>query len=157
MEYSQKYCLVHLLQPMEDGTQFHADRWPLHVTLADVFAIDWQSTNVDTKLSAMLSGIKTAATTALSDSILGTTPVALLDKTPEILKLHSDIISLLEENCAVFNDPGFTKEGFIPHYTIQDSEKMNIGDAININSVTLIDMFPDNDWRQRRVIRTFKM
>lgn len=149
--------MAYLLVPMEDGIQFYADHWPLHVTLADVFAIDRQSSGIKAKLKATLARRNTVTTTILNESVLGTTPVVLLDKTSTLLALHSTIISLLEANGTIFNDPQFTEEGFIPHYTIQEGKRLDEDDVINIDSVTLIDMFPGDDWQQRRVISTFKL
>lgn len=95
--YSQKYCLVHFIKPLEDGVQFHMSEWPLHTTLADVFAVDRELTNIDTLLAQKLSQYLPVKTTALQDSTLGTTPVVLLDKTQELLQLHTNVVALLEK------------------------------------------------------------
>lgn len=129
--------------------------WPLHITLADVFAINRQSSHIDELLSSKFSHHPSVKTTAIQDSILGTTHVVLLDKTPELLSLHTEVIVLLEENGAIFNTPEFNKAGFIPHSTIQQSERLNSGDEIEINSLSLIDMYPDNDWQERKILSTF--
>jgi hypothetical protein len=157
MTYSQKYALVHFISPIEDGTQFHMSDWLLHTTLADVFAINRHETNIDKKLATLLAQVETVETTTMDDSILGTTQVILLDKTPPLMKLHTDIVSLLEENNATFNNPEFTRSGFLPHSTIQKSGRLHTGDKVIIDSISLVDMFPDNDWEQRRVLTTFKM
>jgi len=157
MTYSQKYALVHFISPVEDGVQFHMSNWLLYTTLADVFAINRHEANIDEKLATLLAQIKPVETSATDDSILGTTQVILLDKTPLLIKLHTDIVSLLEENGATFNNPEFTRTGFLPHSTIQKSGRLHTEDRIIIDSISLVDMFPDNDWEQRRVLATFKM
>ena len=131
--------------------------WLLHTTLADVFAINRHKTGIDKKLAMLLAQIEPVETTAMDDSMLGTTQVVLLDKTPPLVKLHTDIVSLLEENNATFNNPEFTRSGFLPHSTIQKSGRLYAGDKITIDSLSLVDMFPDSDWEQRRVLATFKM
>ncbi|RYF29002.1 MAG: hypothetical protein EOO17_03240 [Chloroflexi bacterium] len=157
MIYSQKYSLVHFIEPLEIGVQFHMSEWPLHTTLADVFAIDPQGADFERLLASKFIGYPPVRTAATADSILGTTRVVLLDKTKELLNLHDNVINLLEQNGAVFNTPEFNKEGFIPHSTIQNSERLDIGQKVIIDSLSLIDMFPDGDWQQRKVLFTFCM
>jgi hypothetical protein len=155
MTYSQKYTLVHFISPATDGVEFHMSDWPLHITLADVFAID--RSNLDTALADFLAQTAPVKTTALSNSTLGAASVILLDKSPTLLQLHADIVSLLGAHGVVFNNPEFTRDGFIPHSTIQKSSQLQVNDEVTIDSVSLIDMFPDNDWEQRRVLATFEM
>lgn len=157
MIYSQKYVLVHFMQPLRDGVQFHMSEWPLHTTIADVFAIDRTVTNIDTSLAALLSRTAAVETIANEDATLGTTPVVLLSKTPSLITLHTDVISLLEENLAVFNTPEFTRSGFLPHVTIQKGARVYADDKVIIDSISLVDMLPDNDWEQRKVLTTFKL
>ncbi|MBI3889802.1 2'-5' RNA ligase family protein [Candidatus Saccharibacteria bacterium] len=155
MTYSQKYCLVHFIKPVQNGMQFHMSEWPLHATLADVFAINRRSSHIDEILASKFSHHPSVKTTAMQGSILGTTHVVLLNKTPELLSLHAEVITILEESDAIFNTPEFNKAGFIPHSTIQQNERVNIGDVLEINSLSLVDMFPDDDWQQRKVLSTF--
>lgn len=157
MTYSQKYALVHFVAPINDGEQFHMTDWPLHITLADVFAITRSMSSIDAKLAAMLSDTKTVQTTATDDGALGMTPVVLLDKTPQLMQLHMDIVTLLEKNGAEFNNPEFTKSGFVPHCTIQKRSRLQKDSEITIDSLSLIDMFPGGDWQQRKIVATFSM
>lgn len=41
MIYSQRYALVAFFEPLEVDVEFEMSDWPLHVTLADVFSINW--------------------------------------------------------------------------------------------------------------------
>jgi hypothetical protein len=129
--------------------------WPLHTTLADVFAIDRRDSHIDELLASKLLQYPSVKTIALQDSTLGTTQVVLLNKTQGLLNLHTDVVALLEENGAVFNTPEFNKEGFIPHSTIQQNERLNVGEEIVVDTLSLIDMFPSDDWQQRKVLSTF--
>jgi 2'-5' RNA ligase len=130
--------------------------WPLHITLADTFAIERQPTDIDSKLATFASERKSFSVSALGDSVLGSTPVVLLGNTKSLVRLHGELITLLEENGAVFNNPEFTKTGFIAHSSIQQNGRLQIGDEACIDSISLIDMFPNEDWQQRRVLATFK-
>ena len=40
MAFSQKYTLVSPIEPMTAGDTFNSHEWPLHVTIADTFAIE---------------------------------------------------------------------------------------------------------------------
>lgn len=157
MPYSQKYVLAHFIDPAETGTLFPMSDWPVHVTLADVFAVDRHGKSIDEKLASLFAKTPAVETVALKDDILGTTPVILLDKTSRLVNLHTAIVSLLRENGATFNTPEFTMEGFLPHSTIQKSGRIHAGDAVMVDSVSLVDMFPGSDWTQRRVLTTFPM
>ncbi len=131
--------------------------WPLHVTLADVFAVDRNATGIDAKLEEMLLSRSSVTVKVLREADLGTTGVVLVEKSNRIIKLHKSIIDLLQANGAMFNSPEFTRGGFLPHSTVQNSGRLYMGDRLNIDSVTLIDMFPNEDWRQRKVLNTFKL
>ena len=131
--------------------------WPVHVTLADVFAVDRHDVGIDEKVADLLAKIYPVTTSARIDDVLGTTPVVLLDKTAPLTQLHTDIVNLLEANDATFNTPEFTKDGFLPHSTIQKSGRLHVGDTITIDSISLVDMFPGGNWEQRKVLTTFDM
>lgn len=148
---------MHFINPLATGCRFGMSEWPLHITLADVFAVDRQGSDIDSKLTHLCKQKAAIIIKAANDSKLGETPVVIFDKSDELFKLHSDIISLLEESRAIFNKPDFTKSGFVPHSTIQDGKRLGIGDRVVIDSISLVDMFPDNNWQQRKVLATLYM
>jgi len=157
MTYSQKYTLIHFISPVDVGDQFHMSEWPLHITLADVFAIDHSSSDIDRKLNELLENTLPVKTAAAKDVVLGQTPVVLIEKNQHLMSLHAKIVNLLEANGAVFNTPEFTHEGFLPHSTIQSGQRLIENDTVNIDSISLVDMFPNSDWRLRKVLATFKL
>lgn len=156
MNYSQKYTLVAFLKPIEVGTEFKMADWPLHVTLADVFAIELNST-VEQQLTDLLARQSPVCLSVGEDATLGTTKVALINKNNELQNLHNGIIDLLELNDAKFNTPEFTRKGFLPHSTIQKLGRLNTGDEVEVISVSLVDMFPGGDWQQRKVLNNFNL
>lgn len=83
--------------------------------------------------------------------------VALLKKTDDLVKLHQDVIKVLERGGWKPNDPQFAKEGFLPHSTVQKHTRLNKGDEVIFNALTIIDMFPGENPYQRRVIKTIKI
>lgn len=156
MEYSQKYTLVAFLNPKEFGTTFNMADWPLHITLADVFAIELTAA-IETKLTTLLAQQSPIHLTVGEDATLGTAEVALINKNVELQNLHNKIIDLLEINGVEFNTPDFIRKGFLAHSTIQKSGRLNDGDKVEITSVSLVDMFPDGDWQQRKVLNSFNL
>jgi 2'-5' RNA ligase len=139
------------------GAEFEMTDWPLHITLADVFAIDRDNTNIDTKISEALLNQPVFTITARKQTKLGNTDVVLIEKTNELTKLHTLLIDLLESNGAVFNTPTFTRNGFLPHCTIQKSARLQQGEIHEASEVAVIDMFPNGDWKRRKVFNTFKL
>lgn len=156
MQYSQKYTLVSFFEPIEISTEFVMTDWSPHITLADVFAVDLD-TGIEQKLEAMLADQPPITLSARGDSVLGTTEVVLIEKNDGLQSLHDQIIDLLELHDAKFNTPEFTRSGFLPHSTIQKSGRLYEGNKVEINTISLIDMFPDKNWQQRKVLNNFKM
>jgi hypothetical protein len=157
MTYSQKYCIVSFLEPKVVGDEFDMSQWPLHVTLADVFTIERSSSGIDIKIGQLADKINAFVVTAAQPDKLGETDVILIEKSASLLKLHDDLVNLLESNGAVFNTPEFNRDGFLPHCTIQEFNRLSQGERVEIRSLALIDMFPDSDWTRRRVLQVFQL
>lgn len=159
-KFTQKYTIIQLFEDAPEGTQFSASSWPLHATIADTFAIDWDVQAMIEKLTELLSS-HTPATSVVEDDRFfgdeGQVQVALLRKTDDLVKLHHDVIELLEQGGWKPNDPQFAKEGFLPHSTVQKHARLNKGDKVTFNALTIIDMFPDEDPYQRKVVKTIKI
>jgi hypothetical protein len=153
--YRQKYALVYFIQPIDIGVEFDMSEWPLHITLADVFAVDILGTGLDAKLEQLLAECSAVVTHAIEHAILGKTPVVILDRNNEILNLHYKIVELLSENGAEFNNPEFTREGFAPHSTVQKQGSLRNSESILIDSMALVDMFPDENWQKRRILSKY--
>ena len=156
MQYSQKYTIVAFLEPVESDKTFTMSTWPLHITLADVFAFDLNKTTLNS-LAKLLLHQQSISITAGKETMLGKTNVVLIRKTKALIEIHSHIIKLLESNGASFNNAEFTRSGFKPHVTIQQANQLYTGDKRTITTVSLIDMFPDNDWQKRRVLQNFTL
>jgi hypothetical protein len=159
-KFTQKYTLIQLFEAMPEGAQFEWTHWPLHTTLVDVFAIEWNVPMMVEKLATMLATHTQATSVAGADEFFGPekqTQVVLLKKTDGLVKLHYDLVTLLEEGGLKPNNPQFTREGFLPHSTVQKQARLNKGDEVTFNAVTIIDMFPNEDPYQRRVLKTIKI
>ena len=157
MAYSQKYTLVSFINPIVVGTEYDMSDWPLHITLADVFAIDRAGTKIELKLTALTAKRSPFSVSADKEASLGVARVVLLDRNKDLLELHGQLIDLLEANGAIFNNPEFMREGYLPHSTIQKTGRLYDGDKVTISVLAFIDMFPDNDWQRRKVINLFTL
>ena len=159
-QFTQKYTIIQLFKDIPEGTRFSASNWPLHVTIADTFAIDWDVPTMVEKLTQLLSSRTSATSVVENDRFFGDqrqVRVALLKKTDDLVKLHQDVIKVLERGGWKPNDPQFAKEGFLPHSTVQKHTRLNKGDEVIFNALTIIDMFPGENPYQRRVIKTIKI
>jgi len=100
---------------MEEGAEFSGDRWPLHVTIADTLAVDWNKNDLRKKLEGLLASLKPATATSDHDEFFGPekqTQVTILDMSKELVDLHYKVIKLLESAGAVFNDPQYARKAF---------------------------------------------
>lgn len=156
-QFSQKYAIVQLLEDLPEGFECDWKSWPLHVTIADVFAIGWSVDTLSSKLKELLLEQSPFVTTALNDEFFGPGKevcVVLIDKTKELTQLHTNVVKLLEAGEVVFNNPQYTKEGFLPHSTVQSHLRLHNRDAITFSALSIIDMFPDDDPYRRKIVTT---
>ena len=159
-KFTQKYAIIQLFEDRPVGAQFASSSWPLHSTIADTFAIDWDAPTMVEKLTELLKNHKQATSVTEDDRFFGENgqvQVALLQKTDSLVKLHYDVIKLLEQGGWKPNDPQFAKEGFLPHSTVQSHGRLNKGDEIKFNALSIIDFFPDEDPYQRKILATIKI
>ena len=129
--------------------------WPLHITIADTFAVD----DVQSLISDIATYVNThpnAGTKIIGESVLGETPVWLLENTENLYDFHNSIIAILNRHHVTFNHPEFTASGFLPHISKNISADMKIGDKVLINIVSIVDMFPEKDWEKRKVLQHIK-
>lgn len=159
-KFTQKYTIIQLFEDVPEGTQFSASNWPLHSTIVDTFAIDWDVPTLVKDLERLLGLHKQASSVAMEDAFFGPekqTHVVLLQKTDSLVKLHYDVIELLEGGGLKLNDPQFARNGFLPHSTVQKHARLNKGDKVNFNALALIDMFPDENPYERKVLKIIKV
>lgn len=159
-QFTQKYAVIQLFEDMPVGTQFASNNWPLHATIVDTFAIGWDVPTMIKRLTELLKDHKQAISVAENDELFGENcqvQVMLLQKTDSLVKLHYDVIKLLEQGDWNPNDPQFAKEGFLPHATVQAHARLIKGEEVLFNALTIIDMFPDEDPYGRKTLATIKI
>src|SRR3954470_2674366 len=99
-QFSQKYVLAHIIKDLPDGFEYSMKQWPLHVTLADVFAIKGDVNDLIHSLKVRLASIEPPRVTVKGDEWFGadkSVHVRLLDKTEAIQILHEIILEVLNE------------------------------------------------------------
>ena len=147
------------MEPASEGHVFDWKQWPLHTTLAGVFAADWDAHDLESQIEHIAntqSPIEVAATTETFWGTEGEYHVMLLEKTPDILELHMKIHTLLHKCGAALNDPEYAGDGFVPHSTMQQHAHLQKGEKALLTSLSIIDMFPDGDGYKRKVVRTLQ-
>ena len=158
--FTQKYTIIQLFEDISEGTQFSSDNWPLHSTLVDTFAIGWNVPIMIRNLEKLLTNMSTATSIVEGDTFFGpnqTTQVALLRKSDSLLKLHNDVVTILQKGDLKLNDPQFAGTGFVPHSTVQKHARLHEGDQVMFDTLTIIDMFPDDNPYQRKVLKTIRI
>ncbi len=155
-KFSQKWTIVSFLEPVQIGTEFSYKNWPLHCTLADVFGINNDIYSLFIDLKNKIINRNTINLEVSGKSQFGSSEypiqVLLLEKQPEIIELHNIIFKQLQANGAIFNNPEYVNEGFVPHISYKNDISTKPGNAIDLKSISLIDMFPNGNGFMRKVI-----
>lgn len=157
----QKYCLVYLVEKLQEGDEFTAiNYWPLHITIASNFIVDWEATNLFDNLTNALSHTRPVTITVGDDEYFGgerKIQVSVMEMTPELMSLHKTVINTLEQAGAIFDEPQYNNDGYRAHATVQKAHRLHKGDKVTINQVTIVDMFPHQDITKRRILQTIRL
>lgn len=157
--FSQKYAIIQPFEPLTIGDEFSSGDWPLHTTIADTFTVDWTD-ELWRDITAYVAGIQPFDVSAGDDAYFGAhgeTTVTLLHPTPEIQHLHDSVVDVLSAADAIFNNPEYTHQGFKPHATVQRHARLVYNDVVKFTSLYVIDMFPDSNPYQRKVIQSLPL
>ena len=158
--FTQKYAIIQFFEDMQVGTEFFWKDWPLHSTVADVFAINWDAVTMQERLAEILHEHSWAESVAEDDLLFGKdgqARVTRLRKTDSLMRLHYDVIKMLEQGGWQPNNPEYAKEGFLPHVTVQKHARLNEGDKVVFNALSIIDFFPNQDPYERKLLATIKI
>lgn len=159
-KFTQRYCLVTFLEKVDVGFEYSYTEWPLHTTIADVFAIPIKNAELITQLAVLFEKQKSFTATAAKVEYFGPekqVQVTLLDMNKMLIMLHRNVINSLKNSGAVFNDPRYIEEGFRAHATVQPHVRLHTGDLVDIAVISLVDMYPNKDGYQRKVLENFRL
>jgi 2'-5' RNA ligase len=158
--FTQKYTLAYVIDALPVGYGFSMQEWPLHVTLADVFAVSCQPDELLERLGETLKRCRPMHARVTGEDWFGEkgdVHVMLLDK-GGLQILHEAIVDTLNGCGVVFNNPQFIMDGFKPHSTVKsEAVSLRIGDDVFVDSISLIDMFPEGDPFRRKIIGSIRL
>lgn len=134
--------------------------WPLHVTVVPLFSIDMTENELVHFVGEATKETSPAHAIADKDELFGVNHdlrVTILRMSPELKYLHKSIYHQLLSRGAVFDEPKYCNENYRAHATVQKSGRLKQSDRVLIDELTLIDMFHEQDVRQRRIVDTIKL
>lgn len=158
-KFTQKWAIVALLEQVAEGTEFYYTDFPLHITLAGVFKIDYDGMRLKNELPRVLSDQKPLLITVGEKDIFGPdkdVAVMRIMKTPELMSLYDKIYSWLNQSGAVHNEPQYEGTDYLPHSTMQKAARLIPGETRQIQSVSIVDLFPNGDGLRRKVFKTIE-
>lgn len=158
--FSQKYTIICLLEDRVTGSTYDYTAWPLHITIADTFAIDWQVGQILNALKSIAAKTKKFTAKAAHDEYFGANHdigVTIITPDEQLTRLHYDIVKALKPGGLIFNDPQYNEAGYRAHAKIQPHARINEGDSVDISKIALIDMFPEKDPYKRKVLGVFEL
>lgn len=156
----QKYVFVKLLEEPPKSGVFDMKNWPLHVTIVPRFSCSGDISELTSLAEQTVQDLDPVSTTVSEEALFGpeeNIPVSLLMMTDELRAMHQLLYDKLVEHGAVFDEPQYCGAGFQAHATVQESGKLNKGDNVIINELSLIDMFPGQDITQRKALDTITL
>jgi hypothetical protein len=129
----------------------------LHVTFVGVHFADWKNEKMITEFNNMIQSVDCFEAKTLKQEKLGEAEVVLIEKTKSVSELHNAILDFLDYHNAVYNNPEWNRQNYIPHSTIQKHARVSENANIVIDNLALVDMFPDGDGYMRKIIKVFKL
>ena len=159
-KFTQKWAIISLLEDVDEGSVFYYTDFPLHVTLAGVFAIDKDEGQLVKELADLLSSQQPVVIEADKKDMFGpekNIAVMRIKKSRELMKLYGLIYNWLNESGVVYNTPEYQGDGYLPHSTFQKSASLAAGEQRILQSVSLIDLFPNQDGYSRKISKTIML
>lgn len=155
-EFTQKYVIAQFITPVSIGDEFASSQWPLHVTIAGVFMIDWDQNTVRVELRELLNSQNKFSVTVGENALFGTNEdirVKLLKENDQLKQLHLYVVKFLNDHGAIFNNPEYQNDGFRPHITLQNDAQLHGVDRVLFNELAIVDMFPGQNPYQRKILQ----
>lgn len=159
-KFTQKWAIVSLLSEEPEYKIFPYTDFPLHITLAGVFEIDHGGDWLSSQLEQLLLQHKSFMVKGDKEEMLGPNKevrVRTIKPNSKLTELHNHIYKWLTANGAVFNDPDYQAEGYLPHSTFQKAASLESGQLVGVKSLSVIDLFPGGDGYKRKIYKTIKL
>ncbi len=159
-KFIQKWAIISLLKDVPEGSEFYYTEFPLHLTLAGVFKIDKDGEWLTNELTRLLVGQGSFNIEADKNDMFGPNKdvvVMRIKKTPELLGLYKKIYVWLHNSGVIYNKPNYQGQGYLPHSTFNKSGILLSGESRLINSVSIVDLFPNKNGNQRKIFATIEL
>lgn len=156
---TQKWAIIIPLEEHPDGSEFYYTDFPLHITIAGIFATKDTSTELEEMLQMLVKSTRPFEVTSDEEALFGDNKdiaVMKIHPTSELKQLYDLIHNELLKRNVIFNAPHHEGDGYIPHSTYQRSGRLYSGEKVYATSVSLIDLFPNRDGLKRKIIKTIK-
>lgn len=158
--FTQKWAIVSLLEEAEEGSEFYYTDFPLHVTLAGIFATNKSGHELADKMVEILLNQHPVKIEAYKKDMFGPNKdvaVMKIKKSPELMALYNSIFEWLERSGVKYNSPEYQGDGYLPHSTFQKSGSLKEGERRILHSVSLIDLYPNNDGYMRKISKIIEL
>lgn len=159
-EFTQKWAIISLLEAAPEGAEFYYTDFPLHLTFAGVFAIDTSGDELVEGLHDLLSHVSKFTIVADQQALFGPKKdiaVMKIHKDPELMHLYGSIHAWLVDHGATYNAPEYQGNGYLPHATVQKTAHLQPNEQRSITSISLIDLYPNQDGYQRKIFKTIEL
>ena len=159
-KFTQKWAIIALLKDVGEGSVFYHTDFPLHVTLAGVFATERSGQELVEELTQLLVKRNSVEIETDGKALFGPSKdivVMKIKKTVGLMSLYSDVYECLKNVNVTYISPEYQGGGYLPHSTFQKSAFLKPGEKRLLKSVSLIDLFPNNDGYQRKIFKTFDL
>lgn len=153
---SQKYVVGHFIDLPSEQFNFSCKNWPLHITLLPNFTINNDLDQVINKLELLSSKIKPFIVQVGNNEhfgLKGEVLVSLIKPNASIINLHEKLVGLTRDY--KFDTPQYINAGYRPHATKKPNCQLNKNEIYEVNSMTLVDMYPKNNINRRAIIKNF--
>ncbi|MHC6178183.1 2'-5' RNA ligase family protein [Glutamicibacter endophyticus] len=157
--------MVVFVEPVTEGGMFPREDWPLHITL---LRFDLPSTAEDGSdpVRRLVEDATPAVCRALGaqlrvgpeawfgrhESIL----VNLVEPDPRLQELHETIAGQVLALHGRIASQRHTLEAYRPHITHHDGRRRHAGQLLELDRVALVDMAPEGDHSQRRILKLWQ-
>jgi len=153
---TQKWAVIAPLEKVTEGDVFHYTGFPLHITLAGVFAVDLKGADLAQELTNSLRDQQAIHVTSDQKDWFGPNKdvgVMKINMSDDLMSLYTSIYGTLLSLGAVFNEPQYEGDGYGAHATDQKSATLKPQENVVIDSIAIVDLFPDNDGYQRKIFK----
>lgn len=112
------------------------------------------------RIRSALDGQSRVAVSAQTEVRFGprrTVPVTVLEPAPSLLVVHAKLLNILGEDGACFDQAEYVGPGYRPHVTITPQRRLERGEVVVVDSVSMVDLQPAGDAHRRRVLATIPL